>query len=87
MGDEPQGVQPGDNEALGKYTIPLLSVLLHPLTTTEQSNAERKAELKAFKADIEAMRVGAITLAEQNAARMSFYLIDDLRGIVLIASR
>ena len=39
--------------------------------TSEQSNAQRKAALKAFKAEIEAMRTGAIQLAEENAARTS----------------
>ncbi|GFZ46197.1 hypothetical protein JCM24511_04444 [Saitozyma sp. JCM 24511] len=50
-GDEPQGVQPGENEAL------------------EQSNAEKKAALKAYKAHIDEMRGETIELAKSNAAR------------------
>ncbi|ODN84746.1 hypothetical protein L202_00625 [Cryptococcus amylolentus CBS 6039] len=48
-GEEPQRVEPGENEEL------------------EASNAQKKAELKAVKTDIENMRTEAVVLAEQNA--------------------
>ncbi|CAD6569536.1 MAG: hypothetical protein TREMPRED_005287 [Tremellales sp. Tagirdzhanova-0007] len=50
-GDEPQGVQPGENEQL------------------EQSNAQKKAALKATKADIDQMQVEALQLAKGNATK------------------
>jgi hypothetical protein len=38
----------------------------------EQSNAQRKAELKAFKAEVEGKREEAIRLAAQNTIRELF---------------
>ncbi|ODO11520.1 hypothetical protein I350_00300 [Cryptococcus amylolentus CBS 6273] len=40
---------------------------------TEASNAQKKAELKAVKTDIENMRTETVVLAEQNAKRKSNY--------------